>query len=112
MRFEIEINFDAFVLLSDVGDAAMFEFEMKDSTIESDKMIPTPDYLNHFEKKIFYKNLSSTHMTSLKSIISHIQQMLMTSPFTQCSIENIPPSYLVFGLVDNDAFDGSVSKNP
>ena len=22
------------------------------------------------------------------------------------------PSYLVFGLVDNDAFDGSVSKNP
>ena len=29
----------------------MFEFEMKDSTIESDKMIPTPDYLNHFEKK-------------------------------------------------------------
>ena len=51
-------------------------------------------------------------MTSLKSIISHIQQMLMTSPFTQCSIENIPPSYLVFGLVDNDAFDGSVSKNP
>ena len=51
-------------------------------------------------------------MTSLKSIISHIQQMLMTSPFTQCSIENIPPSYLVFGLVDNDAFDGSVSKSP
>ena len=51
MRFEIEINFDAFVLLSDVGDAATFEFEIKDSTIESDKMIPTPDYLNHFEKK-------------------------------------------------------------
>ena len=45
LRFEIERNSDAFALLSDVGDDATFEFEMKDSTIEFDKMIPTPDYL-------------------------------------------------------------------
>ena len=43
MRIDIERNSEAFALLSDVGDDATFEFEMKDSTIEFDKMIPTPD---------------------------------------------------------------------
>ena len=49
-------------------------------------------------------------MKSLKSITSDIQQMLMTSPFTQCSIEIYfhPILYLDW----NDAFDGSVSKSP
>ena len=61
LRFEIERNSDAFALLSDVGDDATFEFEMKDSTIEFEKMIPTADYLNHFEEK--------THSTRISHLL-------------------------------------------
>ena len=52
LRFEIERNSDAFALLSDIGDDETFEFEIKDSTLEFDKMIPTSEYLSHFEQNI------------------------------------------------------------
>ena len=46
LRFEIERNSDSFALLSDIGNDDTFEFEIKDSTLEFDKMIPSREYRN------------------------------------------------------------------
>ena len=111
LRFEIERNSDAFALLSDVGDDVTFEFEIKDSTIEFDKMIPTPDYLNHFERNILQEPLIYSYDKSQIHYFpypANVNDLSIYSMFHR----DILPSYLVFGLVDNDAFDGSVSKNP
>ena len=111
LRFEIERNSDAFALLSDVGDDATFEFEMKDSTIEFDKMIPTPEYLNHFEKNILQEPLIYSYDKSQIHYFPYSANVNDLSIYSMFHTDKLP-SYLVFGLVDNDAFDGSVSKNP
>ena len=111
LRFEIERNSDAFALLSDVGDDVTFEFEMKDSTIEFDKMIPTPDYLNHFEKNILQEPLVYSYDKSQIHYFPYPANVNDLSIYSMFHTDNLP-SYLVFGLVDNDAFDGSLSKNP
>ena len=111
LRFEIERNSDAFALLSDVGDDVTFEFEMKDSTIEFDKMIPTPDYLNHFEKNILQEPLVYSYDKSQIHYFPYPANVNDLSIYSMFHTDKLP-SYLVFGLVDNDAFDGSVSKNP
>ena len=111
LRFEIERNSDAFALLSDVGDEVTFEFEMKDSTIEFDKMIPTPDYLNHFEKNILEEPLIYSYDKSQIHYFPYPANVNDLSIYSMFHTDKLP-SYLVFGLVDNDAFDGSVSKNP
>ena len=111
LRFEIERNSDAFALLSDVGDDATFEFELKDSTIEFDKMIPTPDYLNHFEKNILQEPLVYSYDKSQIHYFPYPANVNDLSIYSMFHTDNLP-SYLVFGLVDNDAFDGSLSKNP
>ena len=48
MRFDIERNSDSFTLLSDVGDETYFEFDIKDTTIEFDKLVPTLEYQKTF----------------------------------------------------------------
>ena len=111
MRFEIERNSDAFALLSDVGDDVTFEFEIKDSTIEFDKMIPTPEYLNHFEKNILQEPLIYSYDKSQIHYFPYSANVNDLSIYSMFHTDKLP-SYLVFGLVDNDAFDGSVSKNP
>ena len=111
LRFEIERNSDAFALLSDVGDEVTFEFEMKDSTIEFDKMISTPDYLNHFEKNILEEPLIYSYDKSQIHYFPYPANVNDLSIYSMFHTDKLP-SYLVFGLVDNDAFDGSVSKNP
>ena len=111
LRFEIERNSDAFALLSDVGDDVTFEFEMKDSTIEFDKMIPTPEYLNHFEKNIQQEPLIYSYDKSQIHYFPYPANMNDLSIYSMFHTDKLP-SYLVFGLVDNDAFDGSFSKNP
>ena len=111
LRFEIERNSDAFALLSDVGDDVTFEFEMKDSTIEFDKMIPTPDYMNHFEKNILQEPLIYSYDKSQIHYFPYPANVNDLSIYSMFHTDKLP-SYLVFGLVDNDAFDGSVSKNP
>ena len=111
LRFEIERNSDAFALLSDAGDDVTFEFEMKDSTIEFDKMIPTPDYLNHFEKNILQEPLVYSYDKSQIHYFPYPANVNDLSIYSMFHTDNLP-SYLVFGLVDNDAFDGSLSKNP
>ena len=111
LRFEIERNSDAFALLSDVGDDVTFEFEMKDSTIEFDKMIPTPEYLNHFKKNILQEPLIYSYDKSQIHYFPYPANVNDLSIYSMFHTDKLP-SYLVFGLVDNDAFDGSVSKNP
>ena len=111
LRFEIERNSDAFALLSDVGDDVTFEFEMKDSTIEFDKMIPTPEYLNHFETNILQEPLIYSYDKSQIHYFPYTANVNDLSIYSMFHTDKLP-SYLVFGLVDNDAFDGSVSKNP
>ena len=111
LRFEIERNSDAFALLSDVGDDVTFEFEMKDSTIEFDKMIPTPEYLNHFEKNILQEPLIYSYDKSQIHYFPYPANINDLSIYSMFHTDKLP-SYLVFGLVDNDAFDGSFSKNP
>jgi len=111
LRFEIERNSDAFALLSDVGDDVTFEFEIKDSTIEFDKMIPTPEYLNHFEKNILQEPLIYSYDKSQIHYFPYSANVNDLSIYSMFHTDKLP-SYLVFGLVDNDAFDGSVSKNP
>ena len=111
LRFEIERNSDAFALLSDVGDDVTFEFEMKDSTIEFDKMIPTPEYLNHFEKNIQQEPLIYSYDKSQIHYFPYPANINDLSIYSMFHTDKLP-SYLVFGLVDNDAFDGSFSKNP
>ena len=111
LRFEIERNSDAFALLSDAADDVTFEFEMKDSTIEFDKMIPTPDYLNHFEKNILQEPLIYSYDKSQIHYFPYPANVNDLSIYSMFHTDKLP-SYLVFGLVDNDAFDGSVSKNP
>ena len=111
LRFEIERNSDAFALLSDVGDDVTFEFEIKDSTIEFDKMIPTPEYLNHFEKNILQEPLIYSYDKSQIHYFPYTANVNDLSIYSMFHTDKLP-SYLVFGLVDNDAFDGSVSKNP
>ena len=111
LRFEIERNSDAFALLSDAADDVTFEFEMKDSTVEFDKMIPTPDYLNHFEKNILQEPLIYSYDKSQIHYFPYPANVNDLSIYSMFHTDKLP-SYLVFGLVDNDAFDGSVSKNP
>ena len=111
LRFEIERNSDAFALLSDVGDDVTFEFEIKDSTIEFDKMIPTPEYLNHFETNILQEPLIYSYDKSQIHYFPYTANVNDLSIYSMFHTDKLP-SYLVFGLVDNDAFDGSVSKNP
>ena len=111
LRFEIERNSDAFALLSDVGDDVTFEFEIKDSTIEFDKMIPTPEYLNHFETNILQEPLIYSYDKSQIHYFPYTANVNDLSSYSMFHTDKLP-SYLVFGLVDNDAFDGSVSKNP
>ena len=111
LRFEIERNSDAFALLSDVGDDVTFEFEINDSTIEFDKMIPTPEYLNHFETNILQEPLIYSYDKSQIHYFPYTANVNDLSIYSMFHTDKLP-SYLVFGLVDNDAFDGSVSKNP
>ena len=111
LRFEIERNSDAFALLSDVGDDVTFEFEIKDSTIEFDKMIPTPEYLNHFETNILQEPLIYSYDKSQIHYFPYTANVNDLSIYSMFHTDKLP-SYLVFGLVDNDAFDGSFSKNP
>jgi hypothetical protein len=111
LRFEIERNSDAFALLSDVGDDETFEFEIKDSTLEFDKMIPTSEYLNHFEQNIQQAPLIYSYDKCQIHYFPYASGLNDLSVYSMFHTDKLP-SYLVFGLVDNDGFDGSMSKNP
>ena len=111
LRFEIERNSDSFALLSDIGDEDTFEFEIKDSTLEFDKMIPSSEYLNHFEEAIKEEPLVYSYDKCQIHYFNYPAGVNDLSIYSMFHTDKLP-SYLIFGMLDNDAFDGSVSKNP
>ena len=111
LRFEIERNSDSFALLSDIGNDNTFEFEIKDSTLEFDKMIPSPEYLQHYEKTILEEPLVYSYDKCQIHYFNYPSNVNDLSIYSMFHTDKMP-SYLVFGMVENDAFDGSVAKNP
>ena len=111
LRFEIERNSDAFALLSDVGNDDTFEFEIKDSSLEFDKMIPSPEYLQHYEDTILAEPLVYSYDKCQIHTHNYPQGINDLSIYSMFHTDKLP-SYLVFGMVENDAFDGSLTKNP
>ena len=111
MRFDIERNSDSFTLLSDVGDETSFEFDIKDTTIEFDKLIPTLEYQKHFESQVGKNMLIYNYdrcQIQTYNFSSGINDLSISSLFHSDKL----PSYLVFGMVSDDAFNGTVAKNP
>ena len=111
LRFEIERNLDSFALLSDVGNDTSYEFDIKDSSIHFDKMIPTAQYLKHFEDSISKTKLVYSYDKS--SVYNH----LYPTGISDLSIYSLfhtdkLPTYFVLGLVANDAYNGTMAKNP
>ena len=111
LRFQIERNSDAFALLSDIGNDDTFEFEIKDSTLEFDKMIPSPEYLQHYEENISEQPLVYSYDKSQIHYFNYPAGVNDLSIYSMFHTDKMP-SYLVFGMIENDAFDGSVDKNP
>ena len=111
LRFQIERNSDAFALLSDIGNDDTFEFEIKDSTLEFDKMIPSPEYLQHYEQNILEEPLVYSYDKSQIHYFNYPAGVNDLSIYSMFHTDKMP-SYLVFGMIENDAFDGSVAKNP
>ena len=111
MRFDIERNSDSFTLLSDVGDETSFEFDIKDTTIEFDKLVPTLEYQKHFESQVGKNMLIYNYdrcQIQTYNFSSGINDLSISSLFHSDKL----PSYLVFGMVSDDAFNGTVAKNP
>ena len=111
LRFEIERNSDPFVLLSDCGDETTFEFDINDTTIEFDKMIPTDEYFKHFETSIANNDLIYTYDKS------QIHNYNFPAGVNDLSIHSLfhtdkMPSYFIFGMVAEDAYNGTIAKNP
>ena len=111
LRFEIERNSDPFSLLSDVGNDTSFEFDIKDSTLEFDKMMPTAEYLQHFEQNVAVNPLVYSYDKSQIHYFNYPSGVNDLSIYSMFHTDRMP-SYLVFGMVENDAFDGTMSKNP
>lgn len=111
LRFEIERNSDAFALLSDVGDDETYEFQIKDVSIEFDKLIPTESYLKHFESSIgSKKNIYSFDRCQILNFNypSGINDLSIYSLFHTDKL----PTYLIFTLLKDDAFLGDIKRNP
>ena len=111
LRFEIEKNSDNFVLLSDCGDEEAFTFEIKDSSIEFDKLTPTDNYLKHFEEGVKGKNnvYSYDRCQLLEyNYPSGLNDLSIYSLFHSDKL----PSYLIFALLKDENYLGKLGKNP
>lgn len=111
LRFEIERNDDSFALLSDVGNDTTFEIDIKDSSIQFDKMVPTDQYLKHFEESISKKKLIYSYdKTAVYNHLypANINDLSIYSLFHTDKL----PSYFVLGMVSNSAYNGGVDHNP
>ena len=111
LRFEIERNSDSFALLSDVGNDDSFEFDLKDSTLEFDKMTPTSEYLQHFEDQIISEPIVYNYDKCQIHFFNYPANVNDLSIYSMFHKDKLP-TYLIFGMLDNDAFDGAMSKNP
>ena len=110
LRFEIERNTDPFVLMSD-GSPDTFEFDIKDTTIEFDKMVPTVEYLNHFEKSIIKEPLVYSYDKCQIHYFNYPAGMNDLSIYSMFHTDKMP-SCLVFSMIDDEAFNGLITRNP
>ena len=111
LRFDIERNSDEFSLLSDSTTSDLFEFQIKDTSLEFDKLVPYDSYLRHFESSVGGK----------KNIYSFDRSQILNfnypSGITDLSIYSLfhtdkLPSYLIFTLLEDDAYLGDMKRNP
>ena len=111
LRFEIERNTDNFTLLTDTGSDGKYSFEIKDTSLEFDKMIPTESYWSHYESNISKSpNIYTYDHVKIQSFIypSGINDLSIQSMFHTDKL----PSYFIFALITDEAYMGSVNKNP
>lgn len=111
LRFEIERNSDDFVLLSDCGNNDTYEFHIKDTSLEFDKLIPNENYLKHFESSIKEKKNIYTYDRSQILNFSYPSGINDLSIYSLFHTDKLP-SYLIFTLVTDEAYLGDLTKNP
>ena len=111
LRFTIDRNSDQFALLGDSGEADKYTFDIKDTSLELDKMIPTDSYWSHFE--------SSISKSPIIYAYDHVQMQTFNYPsgINDLSIQSMfhtdkLPSYLIFALTTDEAYMGAWNKNP
>ena len=111
LRFEIERNTDNFTLLTDAGSDGKYTFEIKDTSLEFDKMIPTESYWSHYESSISKSpNIYTYDHVKIQSFIypSGINDLSIQSMFHTDKL----PSYFIFALITDEAYMGAVNRNP
>lgn len=111
LRFTIDRNSDQFALLCDTADGGKYSFDIKDTSLELDKMIPTDNYWSHFQNSISKRPLIYTY--------DHVQIHTFNYParLNDLSIQSMfhtdkLPSYFIFALITDEAYLGAANKNP
>ena len=111
LKFELERNADTFALMSDCGSDSKYEFHIKDTSIEIDKLTPTESYFQHFIKEISRENLYYPYDKSVIQTHNFPKDTNDLSVFNLFHTDKLP-TFLVFGMVEDDAFNGVLTKNP
>ena len=111
LRFEIERNEDKFALLTERSNAGKYTFEIKDTSLEFDKMIPTENYWSHYQSNI----IKSPNIYTYDHV--KIQSFNYPSGINDLSIQSMfhtdkLPSYFIFALITDEAYMGVEDKNP
>ena len=111
LRFTIDRNSDEFALLTPASNANKYSFDIKDTSLELDKMIPTERYWSHFENSI-QKSPTIYSYDHVK-----IQTFNYPSGINDLSIQSMfhtdkLPSYFIFALTTDEAYMGSLERNP
>ena len=111
LKFELERNTDTFALMSDCGSDTKFEFHIKDTSIELDKLIPTESYFKHFMREISRENLYYPYDKNTIQTYNFSKDANDLSVFNLFHSDKLP-SFLVFGMVEDEAYNGILTKNP
>ena len=111
LKFELERNTDTFALMSDCGSDSKYEFHIKDTSIELDKLTPTENYSKHFMKGISRENLYYPYDKNTIQTYNFSKDANDLSVFNLFHTDKLP-TFLVFGMVEDDAFNGVLTKNP
>ena len=111
LRFEIERNSDNFCLLSDCGNDDTYAFEIKDSSLEFDKLCPTDNYLKHFEEGVKGKNNVYSYDRCQLLQYNYPSGLNDLSIYSLFHTDKLP-SYLIFSLLKDENYLGNLTKNP
>ena len=111
LRFELERNSDNFVLLSDCEDEDAYTFEIKDSSLEFDKLTPTESYFKHFEESVKGKNNVYCYDRCQLLQYNYPAGLNDLSIYSLFHTDKLP-SYLIFSLLKDENYLGKLTKNP